>query len=66
MQKNKTYGLSMKGSNSKLVERIISHLTLQRRILLCKTDDIDWNYNVKATKTNDIRTTIQGKQDEAR
>ena len=38
-------------------------LTLQERILLCEIDEIDWNYNVKATKTNDIRTTIQGEQD---
>ena len=50
MKKNKTYGLSMKGIKSKLAERIISHLTLQERILLCITYDIDWNYNVKATK----------------
>ena len=41
-------------------------LTLQERILLCEIDEIDWNYNVKATKTNDIRTTIQGEQDETR
>ena len=66
MQKNKTYGLSMKGSKSKLAERIISHLTLQERILLCKTDDIDWNYNVKATKTYEIRTAIQREQDKTR
>ena len=39
-------------------------LTLQERILLCEIDEIDWNYSVKATKTNDIRTTIQGEQDE--
>lgn len=66
MQKNKTYSLSMKGSKSKLAERIISHLTLQERILLCKTDDIDWNYNVKDTKTYDIRTAIQREQDKTR
>lgn len=59
MQKNKTYSLSMKESKSKLAERIISHLTLQERILLCITYDIDWNYNVKDTKNYDIRTAIQ-------
>lgn len=66
MQKNKTYSLSMKGSKSKLAERIISRLTLQERILLCKTYDIDWNYNVKATKNYDIRTAIQREQDKTR
>ena len=66
MQKNKTYGLSMKGIKSKFAERIISHLTLQERILLCKIDDIDWNYNVKATKNYDIRTAIQREQDKTR
>lgn len=59
MQKNKTYSLSMKGRKSKLAERIISHLTLQERILLCITYDIDWNYNVKDTKNYEIRTAIQ-------
>ena len=36
--------------------------TLQERLSLHKIDTYttDWNYNVKATKTNDIRTTIQG------
>lgn len=66
MQKNKTYSLSMKGIMSKFAERIISHLTLQERILLCITYDIDWNYNVKATKTYDIRTVIQREQDKTR
>lgn len=41
-------------------KRKMKSLTLQERILLCKIDEIDWNYSVKATKTNDIRTTIQG------
>ena len=44
----------------KMKKRTMKSLTLQERILLCEIDDIDWNYNVKATKTNDIRTTIQG------
>ena len=47
-------------------KRKMKKLTLQERILLCEIDEIDWNYNAKATKTNDIRTTIQGEQDEAR
>ena len=41
-------------------KRKMKKLTLQERILLCEIDEIDWNYNAKATKTNDIRTTIQG------
>lgn len=41
-------------------KRTTKSLTLQERILLCEIDEIDWNYSVKATKTNDIRTTIQG------
>ena len=44
-------------------KRKMKSLTLQERILLCEIDEIDWNYNVKATKTNDIRTTIQEKQE---
>ena len=44
----------------KMKKRKMKSLTLQERILLCEIDDIDWNYSVKATKTNDIRTTIQG------
>ena len=47
-------------------KRTTKSLTLQERILLCEIDEIDWNYNVKAIKTHDIRTTIQGEQDEAR
>ena len=39
--------------------------TLQEWLSLHKIDTYttDWNYNAKATKTNDIRTTIQGEQD---
>ena len=44
-------------------KRKMKSLTLQERILLCEIDEIDWNYSVKATKTNDIRTTIQGEQE---
>ena len=44
----------------KMKKRNMKSLTLQERILLCEIDEIDWNYCVKATKTNDIRTTIQG------
>ena len=44
----------------KMKKRTTKSLTLQERILLCEIDEIDWNYSVKATKTNDIRTTIQG------
>ena len=47
-------------------KRKMKSLTLQERILLCEIDEIDWNYNAKATKTNDIRTTIQGEQDKTR
>ena len=41
-------------------KRKMKKLTLQERILLCEIDEIDWNYNVKAIKSHDIRTTIQG------
>lgn len=44
----------------KMKKQKIGKLTLQERILLCEIDDIDWDYSVKVTKTNDIRTTIQG------
>ena len=47
-------------------KRKMKSLTLQERILLCEIDEIDWDYNVKAIKTHDIRTTIQGEQDKTR
>lgn len=36
-------------------KRTMKSLTLQERILLCEIDEIDWDYSVKATKTNDNR-----------
>ena len=47
-------------------KRKMKKLTLQERILLCEIDEIDWNYNVKATKTYEIRTAIQREQDKTR
>lgn len=44
-------------------KRKMKSLTLQERILLCEIDEIDWNYNVKATKTCDIRPAIQVEQE---
>ena len=47
-------------------KRKMKSLTLQERILLCEIDEIDWDYNVKATKTYDLRPALQEEQDETR
>lgn len=49
-----------------LYHKIAPYITEQEWLSLHKIDTYttDWNYNVKAAKTNDIRTTIQGEQDE--
>lgn len=51
-----------------LYHKIAPYITEQEWLSLHKIDTYttDWNYNAKATKTNDIRTTIQGEQDKAR
>ena len=50
------------------LHKIEPYITEQEWLSLHKIDTYttDWNYNAKATKTNDIRTTIQGEQDKTR
>ncbi len=48
-----------------LYHKIAPYITEQEWLLYHKIAPYitDWNYRVKTTKTNDIRTTIQGEQE---